>query len=514
VLADGTFPHGAPMLDLATKDMIYGVVAVGRGKDMSFTLQNIGDDTVRVTSVTSSNPAFVPRTTALNVGSGQVLRDTVRFTPTATGPASGVIVITSNSNTSPDTVRVSGTGTGAPIFTCETKAIPFGRVKMGLQRDSLITITNNGLDTLKISSVASSNTAFSVTTAVRNLLPGASFVDTVRFRPKAIGSVNARLLFNSNAFTSPDTIRVTGTGYDNVAIIVSPDRITFPKTPVGRSRDTLISIKNNGNDTLTVTAFDSDALAFSAHPAVFKVNPGATFRDTLRFTPNIPGNLSGNLTMYSNSTTNPDVLIASGTGDADMTLSLTAVDFGVVATVAYRDTLVLINNLKPDTLVITDITSDNPAFSMRPAQLRIGPGASFADTLRFAPTSIGSTSGTVSVISNSSTSPDRIMVTGEGKNLVGVDGPGAPVTSALAVRSRPNPFSNATEITCTQAVPGYLTVVIVNSLGQTVAQLHAAERAAGTSRWIWQAGDAPTGLYRAVVTMGGHSVTQPLLLVR
>ena len=94
--------------------------------------------------------------------------------------------------------------------------------------------------------------------------------------------------------------------------------------------------------------------------------------------------------------------------------SISSVAFGTVNVGQYRDTLVTIGNTGNDTLKITSILSLNAAFSVRPTNRSVPPGYSFADTIRYAPSVFGTTSGTILIASNALTSPDTLNVSGMG----------------------------------------------------------------------------------------------------
>lgn len=99
-----------------------------------------------------------------------------------------------------------------PLTSYSTPNFAFGNVMVGQYRDTTVTISNTGNDTLKIASISSSNAAFSVRPTNKNVPPGQSFVDTIRFTPNLAGTAIGKLLITSNAASSPDTVSVSGTG--------------------------------------------------------------------------------------------------------------------------------------------------------------------------------------------------------------------------------------------------------------------------------------------------------------
>ena len=515
ILGDGTYPKGKPQVQLSMKSIAFGLTPIGRFTDKTVIITNSGGDTLRINAINPSSSVFTVKSQQYVIASGQSVTDTLRFTPSVTGKVDGFFVINSNAPTVNDTIFSSGYGTGSPIIQFSEKSIAFGAVKVKLQKDSVIQISNTGLDTLKISSVSSSNPAFSVTIQSQTVLPGKSFDEVVRFKPGAPGLVKARLLFNSNSLSPQDTMFVEGIGIGEVEIIVSPDVVVFPNTPIGVRRDTLVSIKNNGNDTLRVTGVSSDAKQFAMLPTTFNVSPGQTYQANIRFIPSFVGSISGNVEMYSNSSTTPDVIRVLGTGDPGVLVSPNSIDMGVVYTNSYKDTVVMIENLQGDTLHISDVTSDDPAFSMRPKVLVIPPGETFFDTLRFTPAGIGSVLATLSIISDAPSSPELISVQGEGKFLIGVESVKPVPTQVSFYPNFPNPFSYETVVPFQLDVSGIVTMRILNALGQEHARLIDSKfMQPGQYSVTWQPQHLSSGLYRCAITLDGREYSKTLIHIR
>jgi Abnormal spindle-like microcephaly-assoc'd, ASPM-SPD-2-Hydin len=215
-IVPNTFTLSPPVA--SPKTLACGEVTPGGYKNIPFTLVNNEADSLNVSIIISSGNSFSVQTTSANLMPGQSLADTLRFSPAAPGTASGWIVITSNGASSPDTIFVNGIGAGNAELHLLTHSISFGNVKVGQSKDTTLTITNNGGDTLKITGVTSDSIVFSAKPSVYNLNPGQSFTDTLTFSPSAIGPVQTSILIVSNSGTSPDTITVDGTGESTTGI--------------------------------------------------------------------------------------------------------------------------------------------------------------------------------------------------------------------------------------------------------------------------------------------------------
>lgn len=98
------------------------------------------------------------------------------------------------------------------------KSVAFGSVQMTKWKDTTVIITNTGNDTLTVGSITSLNPVFAYRPLVKKIAPGASFTDTVRFSPTAVASYNGFIVIVSNAVSSPDTLRLSGTGESLVGV--------------------------------------------------------------------------------------------------------------------------------------------------------------------------------------------------------------------------------------------------------------------------------------------------------
>ncbi|MFA6233720.1 MAG: choice-of-anchor D domain-containing protein, partial [Bacteroidota bacterium] len=239
----------------------------------------------------------------------------VRFSPTALGPVSANLTLASNAPTSPLIVPLSGTGTSSEVtMTIDLANISFGNVAIGATKDTTLTITNTGNDSLRISSFTSGNSRFTLETPVTTIAPAGVKTFTLRFAPNAAGPLSTVFTVTSNATSSPNTINVDGIGVADPAISFAPPQLLFDSVDVGSKKDLVLTIHNTGSMNLTVTAITSSNADFSALVGQFDVPGSGSFNDTIRFTPNAIGNRSGVLTIVSNAATSPDTVLVEGTG--------------------------------------------------------------------------------------------------------------------------------------------------------------------------------------------------------
>jgi photosystem II stability/assembly factor-like uncharacterized protein len=88
-------------------------ITVGRPATQSFTISNVGFDSLRISSITCDNPVFTIQTTSCVVSPLGSVSIAVTFAPSVAGTFTGHIVVVSNDDGSPDTVSAAGTATGS-----------------------------------------------------------------------------------------------------------------------------------------------------------------------------------------------------------------------------------------------------------------------------------------------------------------------------------------------------------------------------------------------------------------
>jgi len=304
-----------PNVVLSSTALSFWKVMLSKYKETTISIKNEGGDTLRISNITSNNSVFSVRPGPMVVAPGQKSRDTLRFTPSGIGDVAGTLLVYSNSPSSPDTVKVYGNGFITGITQLSGNNINYGKVLIGQSKDTTVTISNIGNDTLKISSISSSNSAFVSRTTVKAIPAGAAFIDTLHFAPTSIGTQAAALIITSSSPTSPDTISVSGYCFGVPAVQFNAKTISFGKIGIGQYKDTTVTITNSGTDTLKISSIVSSDSIFVPRSAVMNITPGQSSIDTLRFLPLALGTDSAWITILSNAHSSPDTIKVSGIGD-------------------------------------------------------------------------------------------------------------------------------------------------------------------------------------------------------
>jgi hypothetical protein len=300
-------------------------------------------------------------------------------------------------------------------------------VVVGQTKDLQFIVSNTGSATLTVSSITSSNARFSVTapTVPFNVAAGSQQSVTVRFTPTARGTQTSTLSINSN---DPSRARVdvplSGVG-QAPAIEVAPASLNFGNVRVGQVRDLLLTVRNVGEAQLTVSSITSNNALFSVTSPTgsFNLAPGASTLVNLRFAPTSAGVKTALLSLNSNDPSLPRVDVAlTGTGLAPfIEVTPASLSFGNIATGESKTLPITVRNTGNTTLNISSITSSDPQFtiSLLTTNFSLPAGSSVNFNVRFAPTSAGVKTATLSLNSNDPNRP-RVDVPMTGTGLAPV----------------------------------------------------------------------------------------------
>lgn len=200
-----------------------------------------------------------------------------------------------------------------PAVVLSAKSIQFGNAKVGRTKDTVLTISNTGTVNLIVSNVSSSNTAFSPKLAAFTVLPGQFMRDTIRFAPGKPGNESGRVIVTSNAPSSPDTITVTGYGAVYSAT-VSVKSIALGNIKIGTKKDTVITIRNIGNQQVAVSNVTVSSAVFTVSAKQFTVDTSKSMIDTISFTPVSTGSVTGKIVILSSASSSPDTVTITANG--------------------------------------------------------------------------------------------------------------------------------------------------------------------------------------------------------
>lgn len=241
------------------------------GTPQSITVTNNQTVALGITSIAitgTNNGSFSQvNTCGVTVASAASCTITVTFTPNFTGSNSANLVITDDAPGGQQSATLFGLGTGATA-TLSPKSVTFTTQKASSTSTAqVVTLTNNGKETLNISSIGFGGTNpgdyAQTTTCGPQVLPAANCTISVTFTPIIGGPSSATLLVNDSAGDSPQSITLSGTGLDFQVVLASGTSSTATVTAGGTAQYT-IQVDAVGGSVST----DSIAVALSCGGSV------------------------------------------------------------------------------------------------------------------------------------------------------------------------------------------------------------------------------------------------------
>lgn len=236
----------APSVCLDKFSVNFGNVNALSSASQTVQVTNCGNATLHITSLASSDPTVTTQQSCTAVAPGAACSVTLTFTPVNSAATSGMITLSDDAISIPQTVAFSGQGI-APKIATYTNPLDLGHLLVGTQDAGVpLTISNQGQAPLKISTVAVNGSSFSLKSQDCTQAPVyyACSIGIV-FSPNAAGSLSGSVTIASNDPATPNfVVALTGTGDSSYAVPVLAS-ISSPTVPI-----------NAGAANLTLTGSD------------------------------------------------------------------------------------------------------------------------------------------------------------------------------------------------------------------------------------------------------------------
>ena len=401
----------------------FGSVPVGTSGLQSVTLTNSGTANVTISAASASGTGFsiTGLATPLTLTPGQNTSFTAKFSPAATGSASGSVSITSNAPGSPMSIALSGTGVQAQL-TASPASVAFGSVAVGSSAAQTITLTNGGTASVTITAATASGSGFSLSglSLPLTIPAGQNATFTAQFAPVSAGNATGSISITSNAPSSPLAIPLSGTGTQS-QLGANPTSAAFGSVTVGNSNSQPINLTNSGTAAVTISQAQISGAGFSLSGLTtpLTINSGKNFTFNAVFTPSAAGTVSGSISLTSNAPGSPLAIPLSGTGVAAtflLSLSTSNLSFGNVNVGSNGQMSVSLTNTGNSDVTVSSVNITGAGFTVSGVTSgeTLTPSQSIPVTVEFAPTAAGAVTGSVTIASNATNSPATITLSGTG----------------------------------------------------------------------------------------------------
>lgn len=351
----------------------------------------------------------------------------VTFSPTTTGTLTGTLSVTDSATSSPQMVKLTGTGKAATVIvTPSPTSETFAAQAIGTTSAAkTVTVKNTGTGSTPITiSPASGDFAVKSTTCGPTLgASPASCTISVTFTPESAGTLTGSILITDNASNSPQTVSLTGTGKaGTVVVTVSPTSETFAAQTVGTtSAAKTVTVKNTGTAStpISIALVSGDFAQTNTCGTTLGPSP-ATCTISVTFMPQATGTLAGSISVTDNGSTSPQIVNLSGTGKA-LTVVVTATPTSetfakqAVGTTSASKTVTIKNTGTGPTPISFGTTGDF-AETLGTCTSSLGPSpASCTVMVTFTPTATGTRTGTLTIADAATNSPQTVKLTGTGE---------------------------------------------------------------------------------------------------
>lgn len=414
---------GAGILTASATTLSFGSITVGSNETQTLTFTNTGTGTVNIASASISGKGFAAvggsPLSAISVGQSGTIQ--VQFAPPSAGAVTGTLTIASDAANSPLTISLTGTGT-QPGFTISPASLNFGNVTVGQNSTQAVKLTNSGNVNVVVNLATLTGAGFTMSglSLPATLTAGQSLSFNVQFTPTTGGGVTGSIVFTDNAPGSPQTLSLSATGVaTNATLIANPGSFAFGNIVVGSTGSQVIRLSNSGNASVTISQASVSGAGFAitglTTPKTIAAGQNTTF--TAQFIPAVTGNASGTVTITSNAS-NPSLTIPlTGIGtQGRLSANPASINFGSLVTGASVSVAVTLTNTGTASVVVSSASASGAGFSISglatPVTLNAGQGTSF--TAKFAPTVVGTASGSISIANNAPNSPLSIALSGIG----------------------------------------------------------------------------------------------------
>ncbi|HEV2426068.1 MAG TPA: choice-of-anchor D domain-containing protein [Terriglobia bacterium] len=408
-------------LGYAPTSLNFGSISVGTtSSPRTVTLTNSGVKVLTISSIATGAPFTETNTCGSSLNAGASCTVNVTFTPVSTGSSNGSLIITDSATGSPQTVSLTGSGTGATV-TFSPTSLDFGDQQVNTSSAlQTVTMTNNGTTTLDITSItATGDYAITGDTCGSTLAASSNCAFNVKFTPTQAGTRTGDISVADSGYGSPQTVSLTGTGIQGVATL-SPASLTFGVQLLNTSSTSqTVTLTNNGTASINIISIQSPKSFPQTNNCGTTVGVGADCSITITFTPASIGSLSGNISISDNAAGSPQKVSVSGTA-TEVSLSPTSLNFGSVTLGTTSSTMtVTLTNVGSSSLNVTKISMTG-ANSTEFAQTNtcgssVGAGASCTVNVTFTPAGTGTRTASLSVNDSGGASPQTVSLSGTGQ---------------------------------------------------------------------------------------------------
>jgi hypothetical protein len=288
--------------------------------------------------------------------------------------------------------------------------IIFPNVALGQKATQTAVLTNTGNETVTITQLASTAVEFAASGLSTPLAigPGQSARFQVVFTSTTTGSKSGTLTAMTAHGGSSSKVKLKGGSAGAASqLSLSATALNFGNVLVNGNATQAVTLKNSGSSDVQIAQIGVTGGAFSVSgvAAPVTISAGQSMALQATFAPTAAGTATGAITITSNAhnatatvALNGSAVVASYT----MSLSPTSVNFGNVSAGSSTTQNVQLSNTGNSSVTVTQVAAGGTGISVSgvATPLTLAPSQSVRFAVKFAPTTGGTTSGSITVTNN------------------------------------------------------------------------------------------------------------------
>jgi Beta-propeller repeat/Abnormal spindle-like microcephaly-assoc'd, ASPM-SPD-2-Hydin len=308
-------PADAAAVSVVPFSLDYSTQALGTASAaQTVLLRNMGSAALNISSITSPSGFTQTNDCGTSVPAAGTCTLSVTFAPSAAGSASGNVSIVDDAAGSPHVISLSGFATGA-LVALSPASLTFTGLTVGTASpEQTVTLSNNGNASLNISGIQVSGDYAQTNTCGASLAASASCQIQITFTPTAAGNRTGALTIADDAFNSPQTLALTGTGEAALGITLSASTLTFANQPVDSTSSTqTLTVTNHALSSAVVSSVSITGNFSQTNNCGTVTANGGSCSVTVKFAPSASGASTGTLKITTSAGISQTVSL-SGTG--------------------------------------------------------------------------------------------------------------------------------------------------------------------------------------------------------
>jgi hypothetical protein len=304
-------PRLCPLLSTAEYNM--GWAAVGAtSATRKVTIANDQTATITFSSITPSGDFLISSNscgTTLTVGSSCAVE--LAFKPTAIGARTGTLTVTDSGVTSPETVNLTGIGSGLQVSPFN---LTYASTFIGTTTAAkTVTLKNVSTAAISLSSIAVVGDFAETNTCGSSLAAGASCSIHVTYSPLSSGTLYGAINIQSSDPADPIMVGLQGTA---TAVGLSQTSLTFPTTKVGTTSSAIkFTVSNTSAIGLNLGTIVMSGDFAETTSCATPLPGGSNCTVSITFKPTATGTRTGSFSLPTSDYQSPQTVTLTGTGD-------------------------------------------------------------------------------------------------------------------------------------------------------------------------------------------------------